>query len=109
MSGPVAAPPAARRLGRHRVAEKATVLPAYAHRQQLPGSDIDDVPHDRDRALATSCDSVAFGASHNQLPMITGIIVRLVTNTHRSGLSMARINPTVMTVPAHAVKTRSFR
>jgi hypothetical protein len=91
------------------VGEKAAVLPAYSHRQQLLGSDIDDVHHDRDRALALSCNSVGSGAPHNQLPMTTGIIVRLATNTHRSGLSMARINPTVMTVPAHAVKTRSFR
>jgi hypothetical protein len=93
------------------VAEKAAVLPSYSHRQQLRGSDLDDVHHDRDRdrALAMSCDSVASGASHNQLPMTTGIIVRLATNTHRSGLSMATTNPTVMTVPAHAAKTRSFR
>jgi hypothetical protein len=56
-----------------------------------------------------SSESVGSGASHNQLPSPTGMIATIAINIQYSGLSMARINPTVVTVIAHAINTRSFR
>ena len=99
LSAPGATPRAGgvsrKRLGVHGMAENA----------------LNVVHHDRgrDRSLAMSSESVASGASHNQLPTATGIIARLAMSNHRSGLSMATINPTVATVAAHAANTKSFR
>lgn len=75
----------------------------------LFGSDIEDVGHEPARPRAMSSDSVASGASHNRLPIATGIIAKLPITTHERGLSIASISPAVTTIPAHAANTRSFR
>jgi len=68
-----------------------------------------DVRHERDRPLAMSCESVASGATQNQLPIAAGISAKQATNIHLSGRSTARIMPTIATVATHVDNTRSFR
>ena len=77
--------------------------------ERAPGSayDIADVRHERVSTM--SSESVASGACHSRLPMITGMIARLPITTHERGVSMASIVPTVTTIPADDANTRSFR
>jgi hypothetical protein len=70
---------------------------------------VNDVDHDRDRALAMSCESVTSGAIHSQFPIIAGMSAIQATSIHKSGLSMVRISPAIATVATHAANTRSFR